>query len=369
MNQRMKPTELALVTENAAGEVLEAEPTELEALLDNWRKHSYKGSSVLDIEPRRWIVPGWIPADSVIAVYAPPGVGKSFYALSLALAMSNGDPWATIHLEPSPVLYVAAERATELRDRAEAWLTYREQLLPDSFEIMSPARPPQLTNPRDIEALCTYVEESGARLVVLDTYARMTLGIEENSAKETGPILEALDRIRQATKGGTVLVVHHTGKDASRGLRGSTAFLGAVDLTISLEGDGASIRAKVEKSNAGPEPMPEWYRLETVPLPNLAGESRTSAVLISTGAPARNEGLEEAVLSTLRQTSEGSLTMKQLREALEEQGHRVTRPTLDRTALKPLRARGLVDLVGKGPQARWVLTESDRGSESYQLTP
>lgn len=359
MSERKKPTELLRIVETDAGELLEAPPSEFEKLLDTWQRSSYKGSKVLDIEPRRWLSPGWLPADSLLAVYAPPGVGKSFYALSLALEMTRGGWWVSSRLAASPVLYVAAERATELRDRAEAWSDYHGEELPDTFELLAPARPPQLTNPLHVEALCSYVKDSGARLVVLDTYARMTLGLEENSAKDTGPVLEALDRIRQATNGGAVLVVHHTGKDSSRGLRGSSAFLGAVDMTISLEGSEGTLKAKVEKSNAGPEPMPEWYKLETVPLPTLEGEARTSAVLVHTGAPARNEGLEAAILEILGQASAGSMSKPELLEALGEAGHKVSKSGLDRLGLNPLRDRGLIRLEGKARSARYLLSDPD----------
>lgn len=363
MNARRKPSE---VIHLEAGEVEQSPPSAVEQLLESLERGTYRGSEILDIKPRRWLSPGWLPADSVVAVYAPPGVGKSFYALSLALEMSRGGWWATSKLPASPVLYVAAERATELRDRAEAWSLHNGEQLPGTLELVEPEDgPPQLNNPLHVEALCRKVQASGARLVVLDTYARMTLGLEENSAKETGPILEALNRIRKATDGGAVLVVHHTGKDASRGLRGSSAFLGAVDLTISLEGSEGTLRAKVEKSNAGPSPMPEWFTLETVPLPTLEGEARTSAVLVSTGAPARNAGLEEAVLALLGEASPLPMSRKELMEALEESGRKVTRASLDRQALNPLRDRGAIELVGKGPAARYQLTRS----VSDQLTP
>ena len=357
MTARQLPTELAIIGSSEAGEVLASEPNPVEALLDKWQRSSYRGSKVLDIPPREWLSPGWLPADSLLAVYAPPGVGKSFYALSLALEMARGGWWVTSRLTASPVLYVAAERATELRDRAEAWKCHYEEELPYGFELLAPERPPQLTNPTDVEALCRYVSESGSKLVVLDTYARMTLGLEENSARETGPVLEALDRIRQATKGGAVLVVHHTGKDSARGLRGSSAFLGAVDMTISLEGSEGTLKAKVEKSNAGPEPLPEWYKLEGVALPTLKGEARSSAVLVHAGPPPRNEGLEEAVTELLAGSPVGSMTKKELLEALTEAGHKTSATSLDRLALKPLKDRGRIQPTGKGRATRWSLTE------------
>lgn len=350
MSERMKPTQLLKVVESDAGEVLTTEPDATEQTLDSFRASILRGEQVLSMKPREWVVPGWLPTDSLSAVYAPPGVGKSFYALTLALEQSAGGWWLGTRLDASPVLYVAAERATDLRDRAEAWALRSESKLPDTFELLATPRPPQLTNPTHVEALCRYVEEGGFRLVVLDTYARMTLGLEENSSKDTGPVLESLDRVRQATGGGSVVVVHHSGKDATRGLRGSSAFLGAVDLTVRLDSAGeGTLKATVDKSNAGPEPLPEWFRLEPF---------GPSAVLTHTGLPPVDAGLEAAVVEILRESTAGSLSMSQLLEALEEQGRKTTRQSLDRQALRVLIARGAVSTTGKARATRYQLTES-----------
>ena len=130
MSERKKPSELSLVTTHEAGEILEAVPelTPTEKTLERWSEHTYKGEQILEIPPRRWLVPGWLPLDSLMAVYAGPGVGKSFYALSKALEIARGGSWVGTPLEAAPVLYVAAERATELRDRAEAWSKYYKRV-------------------------------------------------------------------------------------------------------------------------------------------------------------------------------------------------------------------------------------------------
>jgi hypothetical protein len=361
MSERKKPS-VSLVSSHEAGEILEIVPelSQVEQRLERWTQHTYRGDEILEIPPRRWLVPGWLPLDSLMAVYAGPGVGKSFYALSMALEIASGGSWVGTPLEAAPVLYVAAERATELRDRAEAWSKYYKRTLPECFEILDSPFPPQLTDPFDIEALCEKVARSGVKFVVLDTYARMTLNIDESSSKDSGPVLQALDKIRRATNGGTALAVHHTGKDVSKGLRGSSAFLGAVDIGISLAGDGAALKASVDKSNAGPTPIPEWYALETVDLEALKDyEPRSSAVLTHTGAPLKDPNLEQAILDLLVATTSGSMSKKELREELNEQGHKVgSSSTLDRRGLKSLVERGLVRLTGKGPQARYQLTES-----------
>lgn len=353
MSDHKKPSEV--VVQLHGGEVItELSPSEL--LVSKWQANTYRGSQILDIEPQRWNVPGWIPSDSLTVVYAAPGVGKSFYALSLAIEVARGGEWVGTNLDPHPVLYVAAERLTTLRDRAEAWSHRNEENLPENLLLPKFNTTPQLTNPLHVEALCGLIEAEGVRFVVLDTYAMMTQGIEENSSRDTGQIMEALSQIRQATRGGSVMMVHHSGKDSSKGARGSTALLAAVDLSIEIaSGGNGRISATVRKSNAGSVPMPEWYELETVPLSPLDGESRSSAVLIGTGAPRTDEALEQMVIDILEGSSSGSMTKPKILEALEEMGRKCSDSHLDRTALKPMLNRGALKVEGKARATRYSL--------------
>lgn len=63
---------------------------------------------------------------------------------------------------------------------------------------------------------------------MLDTLARAMPGVDENSAQELGLVIQRCDAVREHF-GCTVAPVHHMGKDAERGMRGSSALLGAVD--------------------------------------------------------------------------------------------------------------------------------------------
>jgi len=356
MSERKKPSELSLIVNEEAGQVFSVEPekTPTEQLSEKWSSNLYRGASVLDMEPQRWTVPGWLPSDSLIAIYAAPGMGKSFYALTMALEIARGGEWIGTPIEAAPVLYVAAERGTVLRDRLEAWMTHTEEPLPDSLLLMSEPRPPQLTNPSHVSALCELIKREGVRFVVLDTYAQMTQGLEENSVKDVGPVLDSLAQIRQATNGGIVSVVHHSGKDSSKGLRGSSAFLGAVDLSIEIAsgGDGR-ISATVRKSNAGAEPMPEWYKLESVPLSPYEGATREAAVLTHTGAPSLGGALKADILELLRTNyPTGSASKKELLEDLEEAGRKCSESNLRRYLSAMVKAGELI-IEGSSSRTRY----------------
>ena len=77
-------------------------------------------------------------------------------------------------------------------------------------------------------AIAGYLVKEQVGLIIFDTFARMSLGIEENSATEVGRAVERFDQIRKLTGSG-VMVVHHTPKANPTIARGSGALTGAVD--------------------------------------------------------------------------------------------------------------------------------------------
>ena len=114
-----------------------------------------------------------------------------------------------------------------------------------------------------VSALREFIGERSPVLTMFDTLARCTVGADENAAKDMGRVVEALDATRDASAG-HVSAVHHAGKDTTKGMRGSSALLGAVDTVIELSGDGEAIRCQVtDQKDAEPAP-PWWCHLQPV---------------------------------------------------------------------------------------------------------
>jgi len=354
MNDRPQPTDLV------AGEISTAEP-ELSATEKKWQRWDaslLRGSQVLTMPPRKWIVRSWMPLDALIAIYAPPGAGKSFYAVTAALELAHGVEWIQPLSRPYRVLYVPAEKETDIRDRMEAWSVGTGRSIPDRF-VMLPQRA-QLGNEIDVLLLVRTIEQERIDVVILDTYAAMTAGIDENSSKDTGRVMEQLDTIRRATKGGTVIAVHHAGKDTTKGMRGSTAFLGAVDLSIELRpSDGSNIEARVVKANAGAQPMPEHYRLEPVALEPAPGDTDARSVpyLIHTSAPVLSGTKRMAILSLWRTHFNSTASTKEIEEALNDDGHTVSRGYLNKQ-LKAMCDVGQLTKSGSDTRPRYHPGES-----------
>ncbi len=127
-------------------------------------------------------------------------------------------------------------------------------------------------------------------LVIVDTFARCIVGADENSARDVGIAVDNLYRLRDATAtvNGTVLVLHHTGKDGST-IRGSSALEGGCDTVYQVEGDTRNLKLYRTKRKDGPREDTVQLRLNDVP--------HTSSAVISRLIDVGMTGAETEVLS------------------------------------------------------------------------
>src|SRR5665647_1364990 len=116
-----------------------------------------------------------------------------------------------------------------------------------------------LIDPKNAKKIIATIQEAGALLgvpiglAVFDTFAKLIAagGGDENSAKDQGAVFTCLQIVKNFTRA-HVAIIGHTGKDESKGQRGSNAALGDCDLQVTITGDGTRT-ANVTKNNDGPE--------------------------------------------------------------------------------------------------------------------
>ncbi len=106
--------------------------------------------------------------------------------------------------------------------------------------------------------------------IAFDTVSQTANGARENDADAMGPYLAAMERIRESTHA-FVHAIHHTGKDESRGARGSSVFLGNCDtVTFITKVDGTCLW-KCEKQRGGwVEFRPFAFKVESMALDDYA---------------------------------------------------------------------------------------------------
>lgn len=229
---------------------------------------------------------------TVTVLAGPWASGKSFIALDWALCIASGKPWQGRPVrELGKVLYVAAEGAYGLAQRIEAWSAAWRCPLPEADFLVYP-KPVNLMGSNAVAELIAYAWANGIMLVVFDTLARCMVGADENSARDMGVAVEALYAVRHATlhQAGSVVAVHHTGKDRST-VRGSSALEAGTDSVFQLEtNDSAAIKLTRTKRKDGP-------RGKALPLKlSVRGES----CIVESHAGDGLTGNEETLQSTLQ---------------------------------------------------------------------
>lgn len=271
---------------------------------------SLKGLAALPaVEP---LVDGLLYRDTLAQLSGPPGSYKSFLALGMALSVAAGLPFEG-HRVPRAgrVLYVAPEGWSGLRARALAWC-YLTNVDPQELEgqFMVVREPLNLASPREVTEAMEVAQAETLALVVFDTRARSTLGLEENSASEQGRAIAAAEAIQSAPHAGsTVLVVHHSGRSGEHG-RGSTAWDGAIASDLRVTGSDLRATIKVAKLKDAPDGEEHPYELKkvTVPqdwMPGVPEIGRSSLVAVQSSpwtpplADGKNERIVQKIIWTL----------------------------------------------------------------------
>lgn len=268
---------------------------------------------VESLPPPRWLVPGVLTEGSLAAIYGAPESGKSFLAVDMSMAIAGGIDWHGRQVEHGGVLYIAAEGAPGLGKRFRAWKMDRcaqgrrfdLHLMRDDLNLAA-------EKDGSVRAFVEAVTEGlgPLRLVVIDTLNQTAAGADENSAKDMGRYIASMKRLRDAT-GATVVVVHHSGKDLSKGMRGSTALLGAMDTTVEVErdNDGRSIRVTVKKQKDAEREPAMRFNMEKV------GDSLVLRPTVMVDAQGEFGGGMDPILELARQEASergGSIPLKEL---------------------------------------------------------
>ena len=186
-------------------------------------------------ESVRWLVKHVLPAESVGLLFGGSGTFKSFIALDAALHVAHGLPWMGRKTKEGPALYIAAEGGAGLWSRIDGWHRQRRLGANAAPFYVVPTAVDLSTEAWRVVDAAKAVGITPA-IVVVDTLSQTFSG-EENSANEMAAYLRELgNRFRQLWKC-TVLVVHHSGHNATERPRGSSAIRANVDFMLGVHRD------------------------------------------------------------------------------------------------------------------------------------
>ena len=252
-------------------------------------------AAIRALPPPSWLVEGYLTRDSLALLYGPSGTYKTFLGIDLALHLATGSWWNGHEVAaPARVLYVIAEGVAGVGSRLDAWQQHHKVYDLDRPGYAPIAWIPRAVNLADRMEAAALAEVAGRLepdLIVIDTLARCTVGAEENSARDMGQVVEHLDGLRRAT-GACVLCVHHTGKDATSGARGSSALRAAMDTELEVGADPLELKVTKQKD------APEAPRMGLTPIPVQLDDDAASLVLVPSSVIAQGSeiGAADAVV-------------------------------------------------------------------------
>jgi hypothetical protein len=190
-------------------------------------------------EPVNWLVEGVIPEKSFVALYGPPASFKSFIAMDIAECIASGREWLGNRINGAgPVLYIAGEGHGGIGARIAAIKLHHNT--PDDAQVYVVRSQINLRSSVDdflalVVAIDELVQQLGVdlRMIVIDTLARSFGGGNENSSDDMGAFIQATGKIQNRYRC-SLMLLHHAGKDTTKGLRGHSSLLGAVDTQMEI---------------------------------------------------------------------------------------------------------------------------------------
>ncbi len=215
-------------------------------------------AEIRDLPPRSYLIKGLLAPGELSVWYGEPGCTKSFLLMETARCLAMNIPWFGHRTRGGPVVIVMAEGGSGAGQRIAAMRAAHG--LADDTPIYIITVAPNLLSNKDREAILYWAKKVGAILIIMDTLSRTMVG-DDSSSVDMPKYVRACDEIRQET-GAHVAVIHHCGKDKSRGSRGHSSLFGATDVEVYIEKQASGYTAAVTKNKDGEDGWHIGYRLE-----------------------------------------------------------------------------------------------------------
>ena len=270
---------------------------------------------------QRWLVEGLWGEAAVGMIGGAPKCAKTWLGLDLALSVATGTACLGQYAVPTPgpaLVYLAEDALPVVRQRVAGMARHRGIDLAriEMHVITAPVL--RLDRDPDRARLWETARQLGPRLLILDPLVRLH-GIDENHAGEVAELL-AYFRSLQRQLNLSVILVHHTRKNAAAGvaaglgLRGSSDIHAFGDSNLYLKRTRDHLVLSCEH-RAAPASPPVHLELVTT------DAATTHLEVVGELPEGQRRGLEERILDLL---ARGAVrTRGQLREALAVQNDRL----------------------------------------------
>ena len=194
---------------------------------------------VMSMPEIRTIMMPWLTFGSTHMIYAPRGAGKTFFAISLGLAVVHSTDFGDWELKESVnVLYVDGEMLPQMmRDRISGLQKNLGEkrnklfILSSGLNLQNGKSPINIAKPEWREFILNQVIEKNIKSMFLDNISALTPGVEENDSTAWDEIARWGTEVKQT--GCSLIFIHHAGKGGQQ--RGTSAREDSLDTVISLK--------------------------------------------------------------------------------------------------------------------------------------
>ena len=230
-----------------------------------------------------WIVKGLVPNAALGVIYGASGSGKSFFVLDLIAAVARGIPWRGRKVKQARACWLAAEGQEDMRKRVQAYCIHAS-ISPADLPMEFIDETPNFMDINDVKAVIKQMRAKGKfDIIVIDTLAQIMAGGNENSGEDMGKVLAYCRELSRLT-GAMVILIHHSGKDESRGARGWSGLRAAADFEFEIIRADEDRVATVTKMKGGADGDEYGFRLETIVVgkDDDEEEEETTCVVVAT---------------------------------------------------------------------------------------
>lgn len=273
-----------------------------------------------------WLIEDWLPAESLVMLFAASGSGKSFVTNSLAYAIANPNisHWHDKRvMTHGSVVYIAGEGQRGMRKRLAGLADYVGASTA-GVEMAVIKEPIMIDDKNEDVGIHKAIANIGSiypnpALVVFDTLTASMSG-DENKTSDASNFIRSCNLIIQEF-GCTVLLVHHTGHniETQGRARGSSVLKAAMDIEMKAELDGRILKLSMTKSKdteIRPNMHFDMKSIEVAGFYKTTGETDTTCVLELNEEPVLNDTLQ----SQKKLSKNGKLAMDSFQRAAQEYG-------------------------------------------------
>ncbi len=243
------PASLDMMQVKAAVDAMEAANQKPSELL--------KWEDIMNMPDPTYIVDQAIPENGLVMIYGPYGAHKTFVAIDLLMAVAAGKPWMGLEVtEPGEVVYATPEGVSGFKWRVMAWAKthsgWPEREAPALMRHVNfLPRMPMFGDLEQVQGLHDLLRGMKPKIIVLDTMAHAMAGMDENAQKDAGLFIARVMMLKREL-GCTVVLIHHTGKDETRGARGASGIPAACDTVFEVTNPAANVvQVEMKKQKDG----------------------------------------------------------------------------------------------------------------------